>query len=66
MTLAIYGHPFSSYTWKALIALYANETAFEFRTLDGAQAANEAFVTAGSPQGKFRFWQTATRLCSTR
>ena len=30
MTLALHGHPFSSYTWKALIALYANGTAFEF------------------------------------
>ena len=29
--LALYGHKFSSYTWKALIALYANETPFEFR-----------------------------------
>ena len=26
MTLALYGHPFSSYTWKAQIALYANDT----------------------------------------
>lgn len=31
MTLALYGHPFSSYTQKALIALYENATAFEFR-----------------------------------
>ncbi|MET0508168.1 MAG: glutathione S-transferase family protein, partial [Burkholderiaceae bacterium] len=29
--LALYGHPFSSYTWKTLIALYANATEFEFR-----------------------------------
>jgi len=31
MTLALYGHPFSSYTQKVLIALYENATAFEFR-----------------------------------
>lgn len=31
MSLALYGHPFSSYTQKALIALYENGTAFEFR-----------------------------------
>ena len=31
MTLALYGHPFSSYTQKALIALYENATPFEFR-----------------------------------
>lgn len=31
MTLALYGHPFSSYTWKVLIPLYADGTEFEFR-----------------------------------
>lgn len=30
MSLALYGHPFSSYTQKALIALYENGTSFEF------------------------------------
>ena len=30
MTLQLYGHPFSSYTWKALIPLYADGTEFEF------------------------------------
>ena len=51
--IALYGHPFSSYTWKALIALYANETPFEFRQLGGVDAAHDAFVAAASPQGKF-------------
>ena len=37
MTLALYGHPFSSYTQKALIALYENDTPFEFRMLDGSE-----------------------------
>ena len=31
MTLQLFGHPFSSYTWKVLIPLYADETPFEFR-----------------------------------
>lgn len=31
MTLALYGHPFSSYTQKVLIALYENGTPFDFR-----------------------------------
>jgi len=31
MSLALYGHPFSSYTQKVLIALYENNTPFEFR-----------------------------------
>jgi glutathione S-transferase len=30
MSLALYGHPFSSYTQKALIALYENGTPFTF------------------------------------
>ena len=29
--LELFGHPFSSYTWKVLIALYADETEFRFR-----------------------------------
>jgi glutathione S-transferase len=33
MSLALYGHPFSSYTQKALVALYENDLPFEFRCL---------------------------------
>jgi glutathione S-transferase len=33
MSLALYGHPFSSYTQKVLIALYENGTPFEFRNI---------------------------------
>ncbi|OGB16674.1 MAG: glutathione S-transferase [Burkholderiales bacterium RIFCSPLOWO2_12_67_14] len=33
MSLALYGHPFSSYTQKALVALYENGTPFEFRCI---------------------------------
>ena len=51
--LRLYGHPFSSYTWKALIALYANGTAFEFAELGPDAEAHTMFVTAASPQGKF-------------
>ena len=31
MSLELFGHPFSSYTWKALIPLYADSTHFQFR-----------------------------------
>lgn len=43
MSLALYGHPFSSYTQKALIALYENATPFEFRCIgpDTPQHATE-------------------------
>jgi glutathione S-transferase len=34
MSLVLFGHPFSSYTQKALIALYADGTEFEYRALD--------------------------------
>ena len=33
MSLVLYGHSFSSYTQKVLIALYENGTPFEFRSL---------------------------------
>jgi len=52
--LALYGHLFSSYTWKALIALYANDTPFEFREIGPAGSEEfNAFVHAQHPAGKF-------------
>jgi hypothetical protein len=33
VSLQLFGHPFSSYTWKVLIALWADETPFKFRML---------------------------------
>lgn len=53
MALELYGHLFSSYTWKALIALYANGTPFTFRSIDGEHPENAARVQAASPAGKF-------------
>jgi glutathione S-transferase len=51
--LALYGHPFSSYTWKAQIALYANATPFEFRMLDGDHPEHLAAIADASPLGQF-------------
>jgi glutathione S-transferase len=51
--LALYGHHFSSYTWKALIALYANATEFEFRPVDAGHPENAAVVQSAGPQGRF-------------
>lgn len=51
--LALYGHPFSSYTWKALIALYENETPFGFRVVDPDHPEHAATVADSSPLGKF-------------
>lgn len=51
--LALYGHPFSSYTWKALIALYANETPFAFRIVDADHPEHAEVVRSAGPWGKF-------------
>lgn len=51
--LELFGHPFSSYTWKALIALYANDTPFAYRMLDQDHPDHGAFVQGASPLGKF-------------
>jgi len=51
--LQLYGHPFSSYTWKALIPLYANAVSFTFRMLDPEHPENQAFVQQRTPAGKF-------------
>jgi len=34
MALILYSHPFASYCWKVLIALYENDTPFEYRMVD--------------------------------
>jgi glutathione S-transferase len=46
MTLALYAHPFSSYSQKVLIALYENATAFDFRFLGPDQPAVAAELEA--------------------
>lgn len=51
MTLRLHGHPFSSYCWKALIALYANETPFEFVQMDGERPLSEQFPGKVHPGG---------------
>jgi glutathione S-transferase len=52
--LELFGHPFSSYTWKALIALYEAGTPFEFRNIAGNEyPENEAAFLAHWPVGKF-------------
>lgn len=53
MSLQLFGHRFSSYTWKALIALYANGMDFEFRGLGPDDPENNAFVASAHPAGKF-------------
>jgi len=53
MSLALYGHPFSSYTQKVLIALYENELSFEFRSLGPDTPQNAAEWLQRWPLRKF-------------
>ncbi len=51
MTLQLHGHPFSSYTWKALIPLYANGTEFEFVPMSTDRPLSEQFPGKAHPGG---------------
>ena len=54
MSLELFGHPFSSYTWKALIALYETGTPFIFRNIAGDEyPEHQAAFFAYWPVGKF-------------
>jgi len=53
MSLALYGHPFSSYTQKVLIALYENRTPFEFRCLGPDTPEHSAEWLRRWPLAKF-------------
>ena len=53
MTIEIFGHPFSSYTQKALIALYENDTPFAFRAIAPDEPDNNARFAALWPIRKF-------------
>ena len=53
MTPQLFGHPFSSYTWKALIAFQQNDTPFEFRVLDQDHPENGRELARRWPLTKF-------------
>ena len=53
MSLALYGHPFSSYTQKALIALYEVGTPFEFRCISPDHPQHTAEWLKRWPMAKF-------------
>lgn len=53
MTLALYAHPFSSYSQKVLVALYENGTPFEYRPLGPEHPAHFAELEALWPLKKF-------------
>ena len=51
MTIQFFGHPFSSYTQKVLIALWANDTPFDYRMVEDPD--NMAELRKHSPFGLF-------------
>ncbi len=53
MTLELFAHPFSSYCWKVLIALYEKGLPFTYRMLDGDHPDNFAELANSWPLGKF-------------
>jgi glutathione S-transferase len=53
MSLELYAHPFSSYSQKVLIALWADETPFDYKMLDGDHPENVEELKRRWPFGKF-------------
>jgi len=53
MTLVLYGHPFASFVWKPLIALYERNVPFTFKMIDPDHPENQARIAALSPTGQF-------------
>lgn len=62
MTLALYGHRFSSYTQKAVVALYENDTPFEFREIGPDHPEHVAFWAERWPIRKFPMLVDGARI----
>jgi len=61
MSLKLYYHPLSSFCWKALIALYENDTRFEPVLVDLSNAAEREAFRKLWPIGKFPVLRDETR-----
>ena len=53
MTLDLFAHPFSSYCWKVLIPLWADDTPFNYRNVDSSVPGAMDELKALWPLGKF-------------
>lgn len=53
MSPTLFAHPFSSFSWKALIPLWADETPFSYRNVDAAHSGVMDELRAVWPLGKF-------------
>lgn len=61
MALDLFAHPFSSYCWKVLIALYEKQLPFTYRMLDGDHMENIAELRDSWPLGKFPMLRDGTQ-----
>jgi glutathione S-transferase len=61
--LTLFYHPLSSFCWKALIALYENDTPFEKRIVDLGDEADRAAFLKVWPLGKFPVLRDGARDC---
>src|ERR1700744_6487995 len=61
MTLKLYYHPLSSFCWKALIALYENDTPFEPVLVNLGDPDSRAAFLAVWPVGQFPVVKDETR-----
>ena len=62
--LTLYFHPLASFCWKALIAFYENDTPFEPRIVDLADAASRADFVKVWPLAKFPVLRDNARNCT--
>lgn len=62
MTVRLYYNPLASFCWKALIALYENETPFEPILVDLGDEASRAAFLAVYPVGKFPVIEEGGRI----
>jgi glutathione S-transferase len=61
MSLTLYYHPLSSFCWKALIALYENDTPFTPQMVDLSNEAERAALLTIWPIGKFPVLRDSAR-----
>jgi glutathione S-transferase len=61
MSLVLHAHPLSSFCWKAIIALYENDTPFELHLVDLGSATAHAAFLALWPIGKMPVLQDKAR-----
>jgi glutathione S-transferase len=63
MPLTLYYHPLSSFCWKALIALYENDTPFTPQMVDLSNESERAALLKIWPIGKFPVLRDSAKDC---